>query len=237
MNANNVTRFTARTAREAMNLVKKAFGDDAVVLSTKPSASGGVEMLAMGPEGVSHIEKTSMSAPVVRAPVVKEAKPAAVSTSAAEVGRDVEQLAMSTLSFQDYVRERMLKRRQAQRDLAAMEEPTVAPSPNPAVAEAAVVGAADATTGQAIIAYVILRGGEDVDAEVLRAHVADEIGAIAKPKQIYITPDLPKTRSGKIMRRLLRDVAEGRNIGDTTTLADASIVDELQARAATAADD
>ncbi len=108
---------------------------------------------------------------------------------------------------------------------------------HPAVAEAAVVGAADATTGQAIIAYVILRGGEDVDAEVLRAHVADEIGAIAKPKQIYITPDLPKTRSGKIMRRLLRDVAEGRNIGDTTTLADASIVDELQARAATAADD
>jgi acetyl-CoA synthetase len=108
---------------------------------------------------------------------------------------------------------------------------------HPAVAEAAVVGATDATTGQAIIAYVILRGGEDVDAEILRAHVADEIGAIAKPKQIYITPDLPKTRSGKIMRRLLRDVAEGRNIGDTTTLADASIVDELQARAAASSDD
>jgi acetyl-CoA synthetase len=103
---------------------------------------------------------------------------------------------------------------------------------HPAVAEAAVVGAADATTGQAIIAYVILRGGEDVDEATLRAHVAAEIGAIAKPKQIYITADLPKTRSGKIMRRLLRDVAEGRNIGDTTTLADASIVDELQAKAA-----
>jgi acetyl-CoA synthetase len=108
---------------------------------------------------------------------------------------------------------------------------------HPAVAEAAVVGATDATTGQAIVAYVILRGGENVDADALRAHVAAEIGAIAKPKQIYITPDLPKTRSGKIMRRLLRDVAEGRNIGDTTTLADASIVDELQARAAAAADD
>ena len=108
---------------------------------------------------------------------------------------------------------------------------------HPAVAEAAVVGATDATTGQAIIAYVILRGGEDVDAEVLRSHVAAEIGAIAKPKRIYLTPDLPKTRSGKIMRRLLRDVAEGRNIGDTTTLADASIVDELQARAAETADD
>ena len=103
---------------------------------------------------------------------------------------------------------------------------------HPSVAEAAVVGATDATTGQAIIAYVITRGGADVDVEELRAHVASEIGAIAKPKAIFITPDLPKTRSGKIMRRLLRDVAEGRTMGDTTTLADASIVDELQRRAA-----
>ena len=108
---------------------------------------------------------------------------------------------------------------------------------HPAVAEAAVVGASDPTTGQAIIVYVILRGGFDVDEQVLRDHVAAEIGAIAKPKTIYLTPDLPKTRSGKIMRRLLRDVAEGRNIGDTSTLADASIVDELQIRAATAAED
>ncbi len=103
---------------------------------------------------------------------------------------------------------------------------------HPAVAEAAVVGANDATTGQAIIAYVTLRGGHDVDETVLRNHVAREIGAIAKPKAIYFTPDLPKTRSGKIMRRLLRDVAEGRNLGDTTTLADASVVNELQRRAA-----
>ena len=103
---------------------------------------------------------------------------------------------------------------------------------HPAVAEAAVVGANDATTGQAVMAYVILRTGADVGEAELRDHVAHEIGAIAKPKAIFITPDLPKTRSGKIMRRLLRDVAEGRNIGDTTTLADSSIVDELQQRAA-----
>jgi acetyl-CoA synthetase len=103
---------------------------------------------------------------------------------------------------------------------------------HPSVAEAAVVGANDATTGQAIIAYVTLRGGMEVGEQVLRDHVAKEIGAIAKPKTIYFTPDLPKTRSGKIMRRLLRDVAEGRNLGDTTTLADASVVSELQKRAA-----
>ncbi len=102
---------------------------------------------------------------------------------------------------------------------------------HPSVAEAAVVGANDATTGQAIIAYVTLRGGMEVGEQVLRDHVAKEIGAIAKPKTIYFTPDLPKTRSGKIMRRLLRDVAEGRNLGDTTTLADASVVSELQKRA------
>ena len=102
---------------------------------------------------------------------------------------------------------------------------------HPSVAEAAVVGANDATTGQAIIAYVILRGGADVGVEELRDHVAGEIGPIAKPKTIYMTPDLPKTRSGKIMRRLLRDVAEGRNLGDTTTLADVTVVDELQRRA------
>jgi acetyl-CoA synthetase len=103
---------------------------------------------------------------------------------------------------------------------------------HPSVAEAAVVGATDATTGQAIMAYVIPRGGVAVTEEELRDHVAHEIGAIAKPKSIFVTPDLPKTRSGKIMRRLLRDVAEGRNIGDTTTLADETIVEELQRRAA-----
>jgi len=106
---------------------------------------------------------------------------------------------------------------------------------HPSVAEAAVVGANDPTTGQAIIAYVTLRGGVEGDAdhgEVLRRHVTAEIGAIARPKTIVFTPDLPKTRSGKIMRRLLRDVAEGRTLGDTTTLADAGVVDEIRNRAA-----
>jgi acetyl-CoA synthetase len=84
---------------------------------------------------------------------------------------------------------------------------------------------------------VITRSGAEVGVEELRSHVAAEIGAIAKPKAIVITPDLPKTRSGKIMRRLLRDVAEGRILGDTTTLADAGVVDELQRRAAAGSDD
>ena len=103
---------------------------------------------------------------------------------------------------------------------------------HPSVAEAAVVGANDATTGQAIIAYVTLRVGFEGDVQALRNHVGAEIGSIAKPKAIFFTPDLPKTRSGKIMRRLLRDVAEGRNLGDTTTLADSGVVNELQRRAA-----
>jgi acetyl-CoA synthetase len=107
---------------------------------------------------------------------------------------------------------------------------------HPTVAEAAVVGAKDETTGQAIIAYVTLRAGNTADpehGEALRKHVAAKIGAIARPKTIIFTDDLPKTRSGKIMRRLLKDVAEGRDLGDTTTLADASVVDEIKKRAST----
>ncbi|QGG93828.1 acetate--CoA ligase [Actinomarinicola tropica] len=105
------------------------------------------------------------------------------------------------------------------------------------VAEAAVVGATDPTTGQAIIAYVILRGNVEPTpehGELLRQHVAQQIGPIARPKTVILVPDLPKTRSGKIMRRLLRDVAEGRDLGDTTTLADPHVFDEINARAADA---
>jgi acetyl-CoA synthetase len=105
-----------------------------------------------------------------------------------------------------------------------------------AVAEAAVCGRADALTGQAIVAYVTLRGGKDGSVEMLeelRDHVAQVIGPIAKPANIVFTPELPKTRSGKIMRRLLRDVAENRPLGDTTTLADPAVVDEIRTRADT----
>jgi acetyl-CoA synthetase len=105
---------------------------------------------------------------------------------------------------------------------------------HPAVAEAAVCGRSDSLTGQAIVAYVTLRGGEEASVEMLeelREHVAHVIGPIAKPANVVFTPELPKTRSGKIMRRLLRDVAENRPLGDTTTLADPAVVEEIKTRA------
>ena len=112
---------------------------------------------------------------------------------------------------------------------------------NPMVAEAAVVGASDETTGQAVVAFVIIKQShrdahsDEEFVQLLRAHVAQAIGAIARPRDVYIVTELPKTRSGKIMRRLLRDVAEGRAIGDTTTLADTSVMqiisDKLRAGA------
>jgi acetyl-CoA synthetase len=107
---------------------------------------------------------------------------------------------------------------------------------HPTVAEAAVVGASDPTTGQGIVAFVILRGNvaqdeaKGADAiKALRDHVTKEIGPIAKPRQIMVVDELPKTRSGKIMRRLLRDVAENREVGDVTTLADSSVMDLISA--------
>jgi acetyl-CoA synthetase len=104
---------------------------------------------------------------------------------------------------------------------------------HPAVCEAAVVGKLDATSGQAIAAFVILRGGYEPREELvdeLREHVAQLIGPIAKPKSILFTEELPKTRSGKIMRRLLRDVAEDQALGDTTTLADPAVVDGIKTK-------
>jgi acetyl-CoA synthetase len=104
---------------------------------------------------------------------------------------------------------------------------------HPAVAEAAVIGKAHDVKGQAISAFVIIRSGVQVGpnlTEELKAHVAQKIGGIARPDDVIITAELPKTRSGKIMRRLLRDVAEGRALGDTTTLADSAVVHALMAR-------
>jgi acetyl-CoA synthetase len=104
---------------------------------------------------------------------------------------------------------------------------------HPMVAEAAVVGASDETTGQAVVAFVITRASQadaaaaDDAGAILRAHVAAQIGAIARPREVFIVTELPKTRSGKIMRRLLRDVAEGREVGDTTTLADTTAMSSL----------
>jgi acetyl-CoA synthetase len=104
---------------------------------------------------------------------------------------------------------------------------------HPAVAKAAVVGATDAQTGQAICAFVILKagahGGRESMVEQLRAEVAREISRIAKPREIHGVPELPKTRSGKIMRRLLRDVVEGRELGDTSILVDPSVFEAIRA--------
>ncbi|POM26489.1 Acetyl-coenzyme A synthetase [Actinomadura rubteroloni] len=107
---------------------------------------------------------------------------------------------------------------------------------HPKVAEAAVVGSTDPVTGQAIVAFVIPRGaaGEEVEGEAflkeLREHVSRKLGPIAKPRQIMIVPELPKTRSGKIMRRLLRDVAENRSVGDVSTLADSTVMDLISSK-------
>jgi acetyl-CoA synthetase len=100
------------------------------------------------------------------------------------------------------------------------------------VAEAAVVGANDATTGQKVVAFVILRADADASdqaalVETLRKHVGKEIGPIAKPKQVFVVPELPKTRSGKIMRRLLRDAVEHHAMGDVTTLTDSTVMDAI----------
>jgi len=104
---------------------------------------------------------------------------------------------------------------------------------HPSVAEAAVLGITDETKGQAIVAFVTVKEGNKPDLTMedgLKQHVAHKIGAIARPSQILFTGELPKTRSGKIMRRLLRDIAEGRLLGDVTTLADSTIIETLKRR-------
>ncbi len=156
----SVRRFTARTARDALKLVRQAFGDDAVVLSTRPAADGGVEVLAMPADGVKSLEQAAANAPVVRAAEPKPARAAAPAAPKNDIERDVEQLAMSTLSFQDYVRERMLKRRQAQRELAASPDaaaatPALADAAPPAPAAAPAAPAAPAPASRAFIAATL----------------------------------------------------------------------------------
>jgi acetyl-CoA synthetase len=111
---------------------------------------------------------------------------------------------------------------------------------HPDVAEAAVIGQSDEDTGQAICAFVTLRGGTEPSEKLvqgLRETVATRIGKFARPKRIVWADDLPKTRSGKIMRRLLRDIAEGRALGDVTTLRDPDVMQELEAKIAEESDD
>ena len=101
----------------------------------------------------------------------------------------------------------------------------------PLVAEAACIGKTHEVKGQAVAAFVTLKEGFEIKDGIideLKAHVAKKIGALARPDEIFLTAELPKTRSGKIMRRLLRDIAEGRALGDTTTLADATVVNSLK---------
>ena len=103
------------------------------------------------------------------------------------------------------------------------------------VAEAACIGAQDEDTGQAIVAFVTLEGSaeeEDGFDDVIRAHVAEKIGKLARPKRIIYADDLPKTRSGKIMRRLLKDIAEGRELGDVTTLRDPAVTQKIREKVA-----
>jgi acetyl-CoA synthetase len=111
---------------------------------------------------------------------------------------------------------------------------------HPSVAEAAVVGIPDDLTGEAIFSFVILKAGVDGTPALgteLCKHVGSVIGPIARPKSVMFTPDLPKTRSGKIMRRLLRDIAQNRPLGDTTTLADTSVVESIRSSSSSASDD
>jgi len=211
-----VKRFTARTSRDALKLVRQAFGDDAVVLSTRPAAEGGVELLAMPADGVKSLEQAAASAPVVRAAAEpKPAKPAAPAAPANDVERDVEQLAMSTLSFQDYVRERMLKRRQAQRDLAALPDtpasvPTLADAVTPAPAAAAVAPAKPScafvaptlaeTAAPALSADHSARREQAMMAELraMKGLIEDRFGALAFMEKLQTSP-----RRATLTQRLL----------------------------------
>jgi flagellar biosynthesis protein FlhF len=213
MSTPHVKRFTARTSRDALKLVRQAFGDDAVVLSTRPAADGGVEVLAMPADGVKSLEQVAVSAPVVRAVEPKSQKPD-VPAPASDVERDVEQLAMSTLSFQDYVRERMLKRRQAQRDLAASPEtpaavPTLADpvTPTPAVSKRDTARAFQAPTlAETAVAAAATPAADSARREqammaelrAMKSLIEDRFGALAFMEKLQTSP-----RRATLTQRLL----------------------------------
>lgn len=202
----NVKRFTARTSRDALNLVKQALGDDAVVLSTKPCADG-VEVLAMAPESIEHIERIAAPAP---APVARPAAPAraaapkaaAKPAAAAEVQKDVEQLSMSTLSFQDYVRERMLKRREAamKAEAAPQMEARVEPEMSPLQARLTARMNAPATPApvaqpapvQQPLASPIIAGPDMRHAPVLREEIRNNPPAAPVPSLADVAGDVPR---------------------------------------------
>jgi flagellar biosynthesis protein FlhF len=211
MTTQPVKRFTARNSRDALKLVRQAFGDDAVVLSTRPAADGGVEVLAMPADGVKSLEQSAASVPLVRAAEPKAQKAAAPAPTN-DVERDVEQLAMSTLSFQDYVRERMLKRRQAQRDLAALPEapanvPTLAdpvvPAPAapqrtptrafeaPTLAETAAVAPSSADSARREQAMM-------AELRAMKGLIEDRFGALAFMEKLQTSP-----RRATLTQRLL----------------------------------
>jgi flagellar biosynthesis protein FlhF len=211
MNATNVKRFNARTSREALQLVRQAFGEEAVVLSTRPSQDGGVEVLAMGPEGIGQIEKVGHSAPLVRA-------------AAEEVQRDVEQLAMSTLSFQDYVRERMLKRRAAHKEQQQQQQTAVEPAAAPAAPPvlrsevrlaAEPVPASMPVTPSLAADPEAARRGEAMMAELraMKGLIEERFGALAFMEKLHMSP----RRAGLTQRlldagfspALIRKLAEG----------------------------
>ncbi len=200
----NVKRFTARTSRDALHLVRQAFGNDAVVLSTRPCAEG-VEVLAMGPEGLQQIEKAGAQAPTVRASRSDEA-PAPRAEAAVE--QDVEQLAMSTLSFQDYVRERMLKKREAERGAAAQPAPAAHAAPAartvlPPAAREPILLADEAFAAPAVSAPAPApadpRRDHDMLSELrsMKGLIEERFGALAfmeklqrNPKQAHLTQKL-----------------------------------------------
>jgi flagellar biosynthesis protein FlhF len=194
MNAQNVKRFTARTSREALQRVRQALGADAVVLSTRPSSDGGVDVLAMGPEGIGQIEQFGSA--VHAAPPVVASTGSVRTEAATEVQRDVEQLSMSTLSFQDYVRDRMLKRRQAERDpltapepvLAAVSAPMPTPAPVPPLLREEVRGIDHPTP--ALADPDAARRGEAMMDELrsMKGLIEERFGALAFMEKLQVSP-------------------------------------------------